>query len=82
MYSFASTYSKYKMADTTNQVEGLHSVRRKYVDKRLNFASSYGCRGNLAILATYLDNWQELVLKELEIDVTDTMRTFFQVIIF
>jgi len=66
------------MGDTTNVVEGLHSIRRKYADKRLNFSSSYSCRANLAILATYLENWQTLVLQQMDLPVTDSMSDFFQ----
>jgi hypothetical protein len=31
---FAELYDKYKLGDNTNRVEGLHSIRRKYADKR------------------------------------------------
>jgi transposase-like protein len=68
------------MADTTNLVEGLHSVRRKFADKRLNFPTSYSCRANLALLSTFLNNWQELILKKLNLKVTSKMRQFFEVI--
>jgi hypothetical protein len=67
------------MADTTNAVEGLHSIRRKFAEKRLNFATSYTCRGNLAILSTFLQNWQELVLQEMKLEVTPKMKEFFLV---
>ena len=69
------------MADTTNLVEGLHSVRRKYADKRLNLPVSYECRANLALLSTFLENWQHLVLKELNLEVTSKMDSFFKVLI-
>jgi len=32
---FAEIYDKYKFGFTTNKVEGVHSTRRKYADKRL-----------------------------------------------
>jgi hypothetical protein len=67
------------MADTTNIVEGLHSTRRKYADKRLNFGSSYKCRANISILAAFLDNWEKLILSELNIEVTPAMKEFFKV---
>jgi hypothetical protein len=69
------------MADTTNLVEGLHSIRRKYADKRLNLPVSYKCRANLALLSAFLDNWQHLVLKELDLEVTSKMDSFFKVLI-
>jgi hypothetical protein len=69
------------MGDTTNIVEGLHSIRRKYADKRLNFSSSYSCRANLAVLATYLENWQTLVLQQMDLPVTPSMSSFFEVIL-
>jgi hypothetical protein len=31
---FAELYDKYKIGLTTNNVEGVHSVRRKFADKR------------------------------------------------
>ena len=70
------------MADTTNLVEGLHSVRRKYADKRLNLPVSYKCRANLSLLSTFLENWQHIVLKELDLEVTPKMDSFFKVLIF
>ena len=69
------------MADTTNTVEGLHSIRRKFAEKRLNFSVSYKCRGNLAILSTFLHNWQELVLLQMNLKVTPKMREIFLVIL-
>jgi hypothetical protein len=60
-------------------VEGLYSVRRKWADKRLNFAATYRCRANLAILSAFVDNWQELVLDRVGIQATSTMLGFFQV---
>ena len=35
--AFAELYDKYKFGHTTNSVEGAHSVRRKFADKRYNF---------------------------------------------
>jgi hypothetical protein len=58
---FAELYDKYKLALTTNWVEGIHSTRRKYADKRLNFASSYETRANMALLSMFLANWIDLV---------------------
>jgi hypothetical protein len=69
------------MADTTNTVEGLHAVRRKFADKRINYGASYSCRANLGILATFLDNWQILVLAQLGIEATPKMKELFKVII-
>jgi hypothetical protein len=79
-YFFAEIYTKYKLASTTNEVESLHSIRRKWADKRLNFSASYKCRANLAILSAYLDNFQELVLKKLNIKPTKYMTEFFKVL--
>jgi hypothetical protein len=78
-YTFGEVYSKYKMADTTNIVEGLHSVRWKFVEKRLNFGASYQCRANISILAAFLDNWEKLILEKLNIEVTPAMEEFFKV---
>ena len=78
-YTFANMYTKYRFADTTNAVEGLHSVRRKYADKRINFARSYELGANLAILATFLDNWMEIVMTDLGELVTPAIRQFFKV---
>jgi hypothetical protein len=69
------------MADTTNTVESLHSVRRKWADKRINFQASYKCRANLAVLSGFLDNWQQLVLEKIGIPVTDYMLEFFKVLV-
>ena len=68
------------MADTTNLVEGLHSIRRKFADKRLNLPASYKCRANLALLSAFMENWQQLVLKELNLKVTPKMNDFFKVL--
>jgi hypothetical protein len=67
------------MADTTNTVEGLHAVRRKFADKRINYGASYACRANLSILATFLDNWQHLVLVQLGLETTPKMMELFKV---
>jgi hypothetical protein len=67
------------MADTTNKVENLHSVRRKWADKRLNFPVTYKCRANLALLSSFVDNWQALLLEKIGITPTDTMMAYFQV---
>jgi hypothetical protein len=67
------------MADTTNTVESLHSVRRKWADKRINFQTSYKCRANLAVLSGFLDNWQQLVLERIGITPTEYMLQFFKV---
>jgi len=69
------------MADTTNAVEGLHSMRRRFVDKRINYGASYECRANLAVLASFFDNWESLVLDKLGLDVTPKMQEFFRVIV-
>ncbi len=51
----------------TNWVEGLHSIRRKYADKRLNFARTYSTRANIALLSGFIKNWQSLLLTKLQI---------------
>ncbi len=55
-YDFGEIYIKYRCAETTNSVENPHSVKRKYVEKRLNFSVSYTCRSNIAVLNVYLKN--------------------------
>ena len=80
-YTFGEVYSKYKMADTTNIVEGFHSVRRKFVEKRLNFGASYQCRANISILTAFLNNWEKFILEQLQIEVTPAMKAFFKVIL-
>ena len=79
---FADLYDKYRFGETTNSVEGMHGVRRKYADKRLNFKQSYVCRANIAILCSYLPNWKELILEEMQISVTDYVQSFMKVTIF
>jgi len=63
---FAELYDKYKDAFTTNHVEGVHSVRRKFADKRLNFSSSYVTRANMALLSMFLSNWTDLVVNTVD----------------
>jgi hypothetical protein len=48
---------------TTNKVESVHSVRRTFADKRLNFRKSYVLRANLALFSMYCKNWQELIFQ-------------------
>jgi hypothetical protein len=75
-------YSKYKYGDTTNAVENLHGVRRKFADKRLNFSESYECRANLAILTSYLPNWRELLFAELNMPITPFVKNFIEVTLY
>jgi hypothetical protein len=70
------------MADTTNKVKNLHSVRRKWADKRLNFPVTYKCRANLALLSSFVDNWQTLLLEKIGITPTNSMLAFFEVIFY
>ena len=60
-------YSKYKMVETTNAVERLHGIRRKFAFKRINFEASYECRANIALLDSDLENWLELLFQKLNI---------------
>src|SRR5689334_14884039 len=66
-------------AETTNKVEGLHSIRRKFVDKRLNYKVSYQCRVNMALLSAYLDNWQKLILEKVGLTVNYNTKKYFKV---
>jgi hypothetical protein len=72
-------FHKYKCAETTNSVEGLHSVRRKWMDKRLQFKQSYKVRANMSILSKYIDNWIELVLKEMKLPVEKSVYDYMKV---
>jgi hypothetical protein len=67
------------VADTTNYVESLNSVRRKFADKRLNFSATYKCRANISLLSAFLDNWVELLMKELQIEISEPMLRFLKV---
>jgi len=60
-------------------VEGLHSIRRKFADKRLNFKASYACRANMALLSAYIENWMKLILEKLNVPVSSYMEAFFEV---
>ena len=79
-YEFAELYNKYKVADTTNYVESLNSVRRKFADKRLNFSATYKCRANISLLSTFLENWVELLFQELQIKISEPMLNYLKVI--
>jgi hypothetical protein len=57
----------------------LHSIRRKFVDKRLNYKVSYQCRANMALLSAYLDNWQQLILEKVGLSVDYYMKKYFKV---
>jgi hypothetical protein len=57
----------YQLGKNTNWVEELHSIRRKYADKRLNFGRTYITRANIALLASFISNWQNLILTRLKI---------------
>jgi hypothetical protein len=48
-------------------VEELHSIKRKYADKWLNFERTYIIRANIALLANFINNWQNLILTRLKI---------------
>lgn len=78
-YEFAELYHKYKVADTTNYVESLNSVRRKFADKRLNFSATYKCRANISLLSSFLDNWVELLFQELQITISEPMLNYLKV---
>ncbi len=67
------------MAETTNVVEGLHGIRRKFASKRLNFAVSYECRANIALLDAHLEKWIEVVLKELNFPISEQVSDFLKV---
>ena len=71
-------FHKYKCGETTNVVEGLHSVRRKWIDKRLQFKKSYKVRANMALLSTYIDNWIESVLKEMKLPVEKSVYDYME----
>ena len=79
-YEFAELYHKYKAANTTNYVESLNSVRRKYTDKRLNFSATYKCRSNISILSTFLENWVELLMEKLDVPLDNQMLQFLKVL--
>jgi mannitol-specific phosphotransferase system IIBC component len=67
------------MAESTNYVENIHSVRRKYVDKRLHHKASYVCRANIALLSMFLDNWMEIILANINIPIDSQIIEFFKV---
>jgi hypothetical protein len=79
-YQFAELFHKYKTAETTNYVEGLHAVRRKWLDKRINFKQSYVCRANMSLLSSFLNNWIQLVLDELKIPIDISITEYMEVI--
>jgi hypothetical protein len=54
--------SSYQWDKTTNAVENIHSIRRKFLDKRLNFAKSFSVRADLALLTLFMPSWLENVL--------------------
>src|SRR5689334_16923716 len=64
---WAENINYYKLCVDTNLVEMLHSVRRKFADKKLNFKSTYEMRSHLALLSCFLQNSDELILQQLEI---------------
>jgi hypothetical protein len=67
------------MCETTNSVESLHGVRRKYASKRLNFSKTYVLRANIALLSSFLPNWIQLIMKELDISVSPEAEQFLKV---
>ena len=67
------------MEKNTNWVEELHSIRRKYADKRLNFGRTYVTRANIALLAGFISNWQNLILTELNIYTGDFFKYYEEV---
>ncbi|MHB1799713.1 MAG: hypothetical protein ACYCUI_15685 [Vulcanimicrobiaceae bacterium] len=64
---------------STNVVEGFHSVRRKFAEKRLNFGKTYELRANFAILSMFLENWEQLILEMLDIHTSDNFAIFQKV---
>lgn len=55
------------MCKSTNIIESLHAIRRKFISKRLNFSKEYQTRANLAILSKYIINYEELILGKMKI---------------
>ena len=55
------------MAEATNTVKGLHRVRRNFASKRINYAATYECRPNIALLDAHVEKWIELVFEKLNI---------------
>lgn len=63
LQKFTETVAKYKLCSSTNIVECLFSIKRKYADKRLNFGDTYSLRADIAILDKYVKNWERLLLE-------------------
>ena len=55
------------MCKSTNIVESLHALRRKFADKRLNFSKQYQTRANISIFSRYIVNYGELILKKMKL---------------
>lgn len=64
--SFAEQFNSFKWSATTNKVENLHSVRRKFADKRLHFSKSFIVRADLAIYTTFVPDWLPKLLQRYE----------------
>jgi hypothetical protein len=69
----------YQLGKNTNLVEELHSIRRKYADKRLNFERIYIIRANIALLASFISNWQNLILTRLKIHTGEFYNSYEEV---
>ena len=79
---FADTFESYRLAETTNVIEGINSSRRKFTDKRLNMGSSYKTRSNMSLLNKFVNNWIELVMEKMDVPVTYAMRLHLKVSFF
>jgi hypothetical protein len=67
------------MCETTNSVESLYGVRRKYTSKRLNFSETYVCRASIALLSSFLPNWIELIMNKLNFPLSPEVNQFLKV---
>ena len=59
---FCEVFDKYKLNQTTNNVEVVHAVRRKFADKSI-FQKTYSLRSNLALISMFVDKWESNVFK-------------------
>jgi hypothetical protein len=60
-------------------MEELHSIKRKYANKRLNFGRTYIIRANIALLASFISNWQNLILTRLKIHTSEFYNSYEKV---
>jgi hypothetical protein len=56
----------------------LHSIRRSFADKRLNFPLTFVARSQLSLLCTYVPDYKERILAKLHLEVPPSMQQFFK----